>query len=163
MARRRESGCPVHITLWSRLELLDEWPYYRPRLGRLATCHDSFRRGRRLTQTTSFPCREQKSKRRSFNRWHSTNCKTKTKPSVDQPNPSKPNQTLTHVSKRSKHTPGLAINSNEGTRRFFLSWHRGTVASTREWTGFLLCLMHLDANSVKHLGRKKRLFHQPMS
>jgi hypothetical protein len=51
MARRRESGCPVHITLWSRLELLDEWPYYRPRLGRLATCHDSFRSGRRLTQT----------------------------------------------------------------------------------------------------------------
>jgi hypothetical protein len=69
-------------------------------------------------------------------------------------NPTQTNRTLTHVSKRSKHAPGLAINSNEGTRRFFplvAPWHRGFHEGVE--LAFLLCLMHLDANLVKHLGR----------
>lgn len=37
-------------------------------------------------------------------------------PSVDQPDFS----ILTHVSKRSKHASGLAIDSNDGTRRFLV-------------------------------------------
>jgi len=53
--------------------------------------------------------------------------------------------------------PGLAINSTRWNKAF----SRGTLASTREWTGFLLCLMHLDANLVtRRLWRKRRFINR---
>jgi hypothetical protein len=139
--RWQGAGSPdVSFTLHCglELELLDEWPYSRPHLGRLATYHDSFERGRRLTWTTSFPrCRE-KSKRRSFTRWHSTNCKTKPKPPVDaaQPKQTEPSRTC----QSGPNTPqGLRLTQTKEPGVFFLSWHRGTVASTREWNWLFCC------------------------